>query len=106
MVGLRCLGSCNEALNETVEVEDTTRYWSVPESWPSGQVPVAGEDVHIEPSWNMVLDVDTPVLKLLRINGRLTFLNTTNIHLRAKHIYVRKGELLIGSAEYPFQHDA
>ena len=50
----------------------------------------------------MVLDIDTPKVKLLRINGRLTFLNTTNIHLQAKHIFVRAGELLIGSAEYPF----
>jgi len=89
-----------------VVVENATRYWSNTTSWPDGKLPVEGDDVHIEPAWNMILDIDPPVLRLLRINGRLTFLNTTNIHLRAKHIYVRKGELHIGSAEYPYQFDA
>jgi len=105
MVGLRCLGSCLETI-ENATIEDTIRLWSNASSWPSGAVPVEGEDVHVEPGWNMVLDIDTPKVKLLRINGRLTFLNTTNIHLQAKHIFIRAGELHIGSAEYPFQYNA
>ena len=45
----------------------------------------------------MILDVNTPNLAKITINGRLTFLNTTNITLSATIIYVYAGELIIGS---------
>lgn len=50
----------------------------------------------------MILDVNTPNLTKLIINGRLTFLNTTNITLISTIIYVYAGELIIGSKEYPY----
>lgn len=49
--------------------------WSNPDSWPSGEVPGELEDVKIEAGVNMVLDIDTPILNVLTINGRLSFLN-------------------------------
>jgi len=50
------------------------RFWSDPGSWPSGVLPKAGENVHIEPGWNMTLDLaETPELVLLRVNGILRF---------------------------------
>jgi len=59
--------------------------------------------VEIEPDMNVVLDIETPVLAMLVINGRLSFYDDNKlIHLRAKHIFVRAGELLIGSSEAPF----
>jgi len=79
--------------------------WSDPKSWTSGKVPIEGEDVHVESGWNMIYDVEeSPVFKLVRINGRLTFKNDTAkpLNLRAKHIFVRAGELHIESKEYPF----
>jgi len=55
----------------------------------------------------MIFDMEeSPIYKLIRINGNLTFKNTTNTHLRAKHIFVRGGELRIGSAEYPMLMNA
>ena len=39
----------------------------------------------------------SPVYRLIRINGNLTFDNVTDTHLRAKHIFIRAGELHIGS---------
>jgi len=43
-------------------VEDLVKLWSDPSSWPSGKVPAAGEDVHVESGWNMTMDVaDTPI---------------------------------------------
>ena len=75
----------------------------------SGKVPVVDEDVHVEAGWNMIYDVEnSPVFKMIRINGRLSFKNdsTTALNLRAKHIYVRAGELYIGTKEYPFQNSA
>ena len=55
----------------------------------------------------MVLDLEqTPLLKSLEINGRLTFLDFQEqpIHLRSEKIFVRAGELLIGTAEVPFKN--
>ena len=54
----------------------------------------------------MILDINTPILNKLTINGRLTFLNTTNIKLTAYSIFVYAGELLIGSKDYPFIYNA
>ncbi len=60
----------------------------------------------IESGWNMILDVNTPNLTKLTINGRLTFLNTTNITMTAQIIFVYAGELIIGSKDYPYLHNA
>lgn len=54
----------------------------------------------------MVLDINTPNLNKITINGRLTFLNTTNITLTAQTIYVYAGELIIGSKDYPYIYNA
>jgi len=65
-------------------------------------VPAEGEEVEIKSGWHMVFDLEeSPILKSLQINGILSFSNTTNTHLRAKHIFVRAGQLLIGTADYP-----
>jgi hypothetical protein len=55
----------------------------------------------------MVLDlVETPILKKLWINGRLSFQNDPkngkSINLRARNILVQAGELIIGNATNPF----
>ena len=67
-----------------------------------------GDDVVIESGWNMYLDIEeTPILNILEINGRLTFLSSNfSITLNAQKIYVRAGELLIGSEEEPFPETA
>jgi hypothetical protein len=50
MKGYRCVGPCPTLTAITdVAVENTTRLWSDPASWPSGKVPLAGEDVVIAP---------------------------------------------------------
>jgi len=54
----------------------------------------------------MILDINTPILKKITINGRLTFLNTTNIKLTSYLVFVYAGELLIGSKEYPYKYNA
>lgn len=48
----------------------------------------------------------SPVYKLVRVNGNLTFENTTDTHLRAKHIFIRAGQMHIGSKEYPMLNKA
>jgi hypothetical protein len=45
----------------------------------------------------------SPILNMLRINGRLTF-NTSlpSAQLSAKYIFVKAGELIIGAAGAPY----
>lgn len=103
-IGHRCIENCNEQIAEA-EIETNYRKWSEVSSWGSlGRLPLAGEYVHIQPTWNMLLDIEeTPVLNLIQINGRLTFDQTKNIKLSAKHIFVRAGELVIGTKEVPYE---
>lgn len=97
-------GGCNSKLPAEGEIEETPRYWSKPGSWTNGKVPVEGDIVEIDSTWNMILDVtNPPVLKTLEINGRLTIQNDGgNYHLQAYLIYVRKGELIVGTKDVPF----
>jgi len=105
---LECiLGVCQLEAVEEVELEEGQRLWSDPESWESGAVPVDGDEVEIMSGWNMVLDIEqTPLLKSLTINGRLTFLDFAEqpIHLRSEKIFVRAGEFFIGTEEEPFKN--
>lgn len=84
--------------------EDTFRYWSKPENWQSGKVPVDGEDVIIEPAWRMILDVPTAKLKSLKITGSLIadaakinlVINAFNVHITTN------GSLTVGTDTAPF----
>jgi hypothetical protein len=52
----------------------------------------------------MTLDLaETPELTLLRVNGILRFKDDMDVHLKAKHIYVRAGELQIGQKDKPYE---
>ena len=109
MTGYRCVGSCLTGINETA-VETTFRRWSNRLSWPSGAVPIANESVEILPGWNMLYDVaevDSHILSMLQINGRLTFEDgVKDLHLKSKYIFVRAGELIIGTSTTPFVNNA
>ena len=106
IVGSRCVGPCMEDI-KIVATEGSKRYWSNPADWPSKAVPKEGEDIHIEPGWDMIYDLtDSPVYRLIRVNGILTFSNATNTHLRCKHLFVRAGELHIGSKDLPYPKQA
>jgi hypothetical protein len=55
----------------------------------------------------MILDIEeTPILELVRINGILSFGNETDVHLRAKHVFIRAGELHIGNETHPYPNKA
>ena len=108
---LECIsGSCTLDSIDEVELEDGQRLWSDPESWgENGSVPVEGDEVEIQSGWNMLLDLnETPHLKSLTINGRLTLLNREDfdIHIMTNHIFVRAGEFFIGTEEEPFKSQA
>lgn len=53
------------------------------------------------------MDVSTPVLEELVVNGFLTFDPTqANLTLQAKRIWVKQGKILIGSAAAPYTNQA
>ena len=87
---VRCEGQCQEDIVEVEEEEVIPEFflWSDPETWPSGEVPQEGEDVTIDSGLKVILDVDSPVLGRLDINGKLYFSDESDIHLQANKIYV------------------
>ena len=106
LLGLECVYNCVPTI-EVIPISDTTKYWSNMTTWPSGKLPVEGDEVEIKSGDWVVLDlVETPILKKLRINGRLSFQNDPkdgkNINLRARLIHVQAGELVIGNSTNPF----
>ena len=80
--------------------------WSDPASWPGGKVPGAGDAVEIGRGLEVVLDVDPPALRSLTIDGKLSFSDDLDIGLETEWIYLRGGELQIGSEAAPFTHNA
>ena len=67
-----------------------------------------GTFVIIKKGQTMLLDMDTPVLKVLLIKGgTFMFDDEKDIHLSAENILITEGgQFLVGSAEQPYQHRA
>jgi cell migration-inducing and hyaluronan-binding protein len=84
-------------------LETTTRLWSDPDSWDSGQVPKEGENVVILSGRNFVYDLDeSPMYNYIEVNGQVTFKpDAETLHLRAKYLFVRAGRIAIGTSDEP-----
>ena len=110
LIGDECIswGNCNPDLTEDAVIETDYRRWSDPTSWTSGSLPVEGDQVLIEPTWNMLYDlVDSPVFKSIEVNGRLTFENDGgDYQIQSNLIFVRKGELIVGTETEPYTGNA
>jgi hypothetical protein len=91
-----------------VEVPTKIKNWSDPSIWPGGKLPVDGDYVEVLASWNLTYDLpgDSPIFKMITINGILRFEDKADRHLRAQHIYVKSGELTIGTEHTPFTSNA
>ena len=74
--------------------------WSDPATWPNRKVPVAGDKVTIDAGKEVVLDVNTPPLNGLTINGKLSFANNKDLELTTEWIMLH-GELEIGTEKAP-----
>lgn len=88
------------------QAQDGPARWSDPATWPSGEVPVEGEAVTIARGTEVVLDVSPPALRSLTVNGKLTFSDEHDLSLATEWIYVRGGELEIGTADDPHTSNA
>jgi len=116
-VGHRCVNNCFDPIPEERECAEDVRLWSKPEDWdleldPSKRKPAKfpieeGESFKIISGWNMQLDLaETPVFDFIEINGCLSFKPGMDIHLKAKKILIRGGQLNIGTKEKPFTNKA
>src|SRR4051812_27394169 len=74
--------------------------WSDPATWPNRKVPVAGDKVTIDAGKAVVLDVNTPALAGVTVNGKLSFANTADVELTTEWIMLH-GELQIGTEKAP-----
>ena len=73
--------------------------WSESSSWDGGSLPSASDQItEIKASWNMLLDLSPPVLKHLKIFGRLSFdAAVASLELKANIIEIMPGgELVVG----------
>lgn len=107
--GIRCVGGCKaDGTGDGVAIEEEGRMWSNPASWPSGKVPVAGDEIIIEAGWNMIFDlVDSPIFKMITIDGKLSFKQKAiSLKLNVNQIYIRSGELEIGNETHPYSPEA
>jgi cell migration-inducing and hyaluronan-binding protein len=88
------------------EAAARTMLWSDAAAWPDGKVPAEGDAVVIGRGMDVVLDIDPPPLRSLTIDGKLSFSDDLDIELETDWIYLRRGELHIGSEERPHRHKA
>ena len=79
--------------------------WSDAATWPNRKVPVAGDKVTIDAGKEVVLDVNTPELGGVTVNGKLSFANTADIELTTEWIMLH-GELEIGTEAAPHTRNA
>src|SRR5690242_19510470 len=79
--------------------------WSDPATWPDRKAPVAGDKVTIDAGKEVVLDVNTPPLNGLTINGKLSFANNKDVELTTEGIMLH-GELEIGTEKAPHTRKA
>ncbi len=78
--------------------------WSSPSTWPGNAVPTAGDDVYIPTGQTVVLDVNTPGLGDVTIDGDLVF-DSKDLSFTAESVLVR-GSLTIGTEGSQHTHDA
>lgn len=68
---------------------------------------VSGAYVVISTGQTLLLDMDTPVLFFLLVDGGTVIFDDKDIHLQAEHILIAKnGTFMVGTEEKPFEHKA
>ncbi|MFM1872714.1 MAG: hypothetical protein RL398_2136 [Planctomycetota bacterium] len=84
-----------------------TRLWSDPATWPGGVVPTANQMVTIPAGEVIILDVATPALRSVMIQGTLAAHPAYDVTLRSQTILIEDGGTLqIGAATAPYTKKA
>ncbi len=69
--------------------------WSSTFTWGGGPLPQEGDSVYIKSGQTVLLDIDTPILNLILVEGSLIFEDEQNLHLQAKYIFINYGKLQV-----------
>lgn len=80
--------------------------WSALTSWKNQELPLDGDLVWIPDGQVILLDVFSPVLSVVLIEGALYFDPTKSVSLDASYIFVNGGLLQVGTAEEPYEQNA
>lgn len=78
--------------------------WSSSTTWGGEVPPKEGETVQIPVGMTILLDVPTPELMLLLIEGALIVEDVPGITLDANYIFINGGSFQIGTPAHPFQN--
>ena len=92
--------------NVTFEYVDL---WSSRYTWGGGSLPVEGDFVIVPSGQTLVLDIRTPVLKILLIQGGSLIFddNEDGVELHSENILITDGgSLQVGTEAIPYQHKA
>ncbi|XP_078617899.1 fibrocystin-L-like [Branchiostoma floridae x Branchiostoma japonicum] len=95
-----------------IATQDNADYWYIDRwssvfTWGGGPLPEAGDFVVVPAGQTLLLDTDTPVLKMLLIEGGELIFDEQDVELQAENILITGGGLLqVGTEEEPFQHKA
>jgi len=79
--------------------------WSDPATW-GGTLPPAGATVVIPVGKTVVLDIATPALKGLTVQGALVAAADKDVAITSDYVIVRGGQLQIGTAAAPYTRKA
>ncbi len=79
--------------------------WSDSATWSGGAVPAEGDAVTIGEGMDVVLDVDTPALHGLNVDGTLSFSDANDVELTTEWVLLR-GALQAGSEAAPHTRNA
>nr|XP_058131903.1 fibrocystin-L isoform X2 [Dasypus novemcinctus] len=81
--------------------------WSSSFSWGGKSPPEEGSLVVITNGQTILLDQNTPILKMLLIQGGILIFDEADIELQAENILITDGGILqVGTEAEPFQHKA
>ena len=80
---------------------EVTQSWSDPSIWPEGQLPQEGQDVFVNCSWYLLLDVTIPRLGRLTVCGALEVTDGMDHVIEADIILITGGRLVAGYPDTP-----
>jgi len=80
--------------------------WSALSTWKNREPPVAGDAVWIPNGQVISLDIPTPLLSLLLIEGDLYFDQNYDVSIDSNCIMLLGGHMQVGTAAEPFEKSA
>ncbi|XP_035687261.1 fibrocystin-L-like isoform X2 [Branchiostoma floridae] len=98
--------------DQGIATQDNADYWYIDRwssvfTWGGGPLPEAADFVIVPAGQTLLLDMDTPVLKVLLIEGGQLIFDEQDLELQAEYALITNGGLLqVGTEEEPFQHKA